>query len=50
MAVYKASTGAAIVNVVCKTAETGQKCTSAYPPANGGRIALTREWALELLK
>ena len=33
-----------------KTAETGQGGTSAYAAANGGRNALTREWAVELLK
>jgi L-fucose dehydrogenase len=31
-------------------AETGQGGTSAYAAANGGRNALTREWAVELLK
>ena len=40
----------AIVNVSSKTAETGQGNTSAYAAANGGRNALTREWAVELLK
>ena len=40
----------AIVNVGSKTAETGQGNTSAYAAANGGRNALTREWAVELLK
>ncbi len=40
----------AIVNVGSKTAETGQGGTSAYAAANGGRNALTREWAVELLK
>ena len=44
------SPGAAIVNIVSKTAETGQGNTSAYAAANGGRAALTREWAVELLK
>ena len=38
-----------IVNIVSKTAETGQGGTSAYAAANGGRNALTREWAVELL-
>ena len=33
-----------------KTAETGQGGTSAYAAANGARNALTREWAVELLK
>jgi NAD(P)-dependent dehydrogenase (short-subunit alcohol dehydrogenase family) len=40
----------AIVNVVSKVAETGQGGTSAYAAANGGRGALTREWAVELAK
>ncbi len=40
----------AIVNIGSKTAETGQGSTSAYAAANGGRNALTREWAVELLK
>jgi len=40
----------AIVNIGSKTAETGQGGTSAYAAANGGRNALTREWAIELLK
>lgn len=39
-----------IVNITSKTAETGQGNTSAYAAANGGRNALTREWAVELLK
>ena len=39
-----------IVNIGSKTAETGQGKTSAYAAANGGRNALTREWAVELLK
>lgn len=39
----------AIVNITSKTAETGQGGTSAYAAANGGRNALTREWAVELL-
>ncbi|MEI3797237.1 MULTISPECIES: SDR family oxidoreductase [unclassified Chitinophaga] len=44
----KTSKGA-IVNITSKTAETGQGNTSAYAAANGGRNALTREWAVELL-
>ncbi|MFD3000139.1 SDR family oxidoreductase [Pontibacter toksunensis] len=40
----------AIVNISSKTAETGQGGTSAYAAANGGRNALTREWAVELAK
>ncbi len=39
-----------IINISSKTAETGQGGTSAYAAANGGRNALTREWAVELLK
>lgn len=39
-----------IVNISSKTAETGQGNTSAYAAANGGRHALTREWAVELLE
>lgn len=39
-----------IVNISSKTAETGQGNTSAYAAANGGRNALTREWAVELLQ
>jgi L-fucose dehydrogenase len=38
----------AIVNIGSKVAETGQGNTSAYAAANGGRNALTREWAVEL--
>jgi len=39
-----------IVNISSKTGETGQGNTSAYAASNGGRNALTREWAVELLK
>jgi NAD(P)-dependent dehydrogenase (short-subunit alcohol dehydrogenase family) len=39
----------AIVNIGSKTADTGQGGTSGYAASNGGRNALTREWALELL-
>lgn len=45
----KISTGS-IVNIGSKTAETGQGNTSGYAASNGGRNALTREWAVELLK
>lgn len=41
--------GGSIVNISSKTAETGQGNTSGYAAANGGRNALTREWAVELL-
>lgn len=44
----KASKGA-IVNIGSKVADTGQGGTSAYAASNGGRNALTREWAVELL-
>lgn len=40
----------AIVNIGSKVAETGQGGTSAYAAANGGRNALTREWAVELAR
>lgn len=39
----------AIVNIGSKVATTGQGGTSGYAAANGGRNALTREWAIELL-
>lgn len=39
----------AIVNIGSKIAFTGQGGTSGYAAANGGRNALTREWAVELL-
>jgi L-fucose dehydrogenase len=45
----KAAKGS-IVNISSKTAETGQGNTSAYAASNGGRNALTQEWAVELLK
>lgn len=38
-----------IVNIGSRTAETGQGGTSAYASSNGGRNALTREWAVDLL-
>ena len=43
-------TNGPILNITSKTAETGQGNTSAYAAANGARNALTREWAVELLK
>lgn len=43
-------TKGAVVNISSKTAETGQGNTSGYAASNGGRNALTREWAVELLK
>jgi L-fucose dehydrogenase len=42
--------GGAILNITSKTGETGQGNTSGYAASNGGRNALTREWAVELLK
>lgn len=47
---YLIKSKGAIVNIGSKTAETGQGNTSGYAAANGGRNALTREWAVELLK
>ncbi len=38
-----------IVNIGSKVSLTGQGGTSAYAAACGGRNALTREWAVELL-
>jgi L-fucose dehydrogenase len=46
---YLTKTKGPIVNIGSKTAETGQGNTSAYAASNGGRNALTREWAVELL-
>jgi L-fucose dehydrogenase len=46
---YLKTSKGAIINISSKTAETGQGGTSAYAAANGGRNALTREWAVELL-
>jgi L-fucose dehydrogenase len=45
---YLKATRGPIVNISSKVAETGQGGTSAYAAANGGRNALTREWAVEL--
>ena len=39
-----------IVNISSKTAITGQGNTSGYAAAKGAQLALTREWAVELLK
>ena len=39
-----------IVNVSSKTAVTGQGGTSGYCAAKGAQLALTREWAVSLLK
>ncbi|MFT3979720.1 MAG: SDR family oxidoreductase [Ferruginibacter sp.] len=46
---YLIQSKGAIVNISSKTADTGQGGTSAYAASNGGRNALTREWAVELL-
>jgi L-fucose dehydrogenase len=42
-------TKGAIVNISSKTALTGQGETSGYASAKGAQLALTREWAAELL-
>lgn len=39
----------AIVNIASKTAVTGQGGTSGYAASKGAILALTREWAVELL-
>jgi L-fucose dehydrogenase len=39
----------AIVNIASKVAMTGQGGSSGYAAAKGGILALTREWAVELL-
>ena len=39
----------AIMNIASKTAVTGQGGTSGYVAAKGAILALTREWAVELL-
>jgi L-fucose dehydrogenase len=44
----KAARGS-IVNIASKTAVTGQGNTSGYASAKGAILALTREWAVELL-
>jgi L-fucose dehydrogenase len=43
------TTRGAIVNIASKVAMTGQGGTSGYAAAKGGILALTREWAVELL-
>ena len=40
----------AIVNISSKVALTGQGGTSGYAASKGGILALTREWAIDLLK
>jgi L-fucose dehydrogenase len=42
--------GGNIVNVASKVAMTGQGGTSGYAASKGGILALTREWAVELLR
>jgi len=39
-----------IVNISSKVALTGQGNTSAYSAAKGAQLALTREWAAELIQ
>jgi len=46
---YLKTAKGSIVNIGSKTSVTGQGSTSGYAAANGGRNALTREWAIELL-
>lgn len=43
-------TQGAIVNITSKVALTGQGNTSGYAASKGAQLALTREWAAELLK
>jgi L-fucose dehydrogenase len=47
---YLIKSKGSIVNISSKLAETGQGNTSGYAAANGARNALTREWAVDLLK
>lgn len=47
---YLIKSNGPILNITSKTGETGQGGTSGYAASNGGRNALTREWAVELLK
>lgn len=42
-------TQGSILNIASKTALTGQGGTSGYAASKGGVLALTREWAVELL-
>lgn len=46
---YLKNSKGSIVNIGSKVADTGQGGTSTYAASNGGRNALTREWAVELL-
>lgn len=43
------TTKGSIVNISSKLAVTGQGSTSGYAASNGAQLALTREWAVELL-
>jgi len=43
-------TKGSILNISSKTAFTGQGNTSGYAASKGAQLALTREWAVELLK
>lgn len=43
------ATRGSIVNISSKTAVTGQGGTSGYAAAKGAQLALTREWAVDLL-
>lgn len=47
---YLKLTRGVIVNIASKTAVTGQGNTSGYVAAKGAILALTREWAAELLR
>jgi L-fucose dehydrogenase len=46
---YLKKSKGAIVNISSKTALTGQGGTSGYAASKGAQLALTREWATELL-
>jgi len=46
---YLKESKGAIVNISSKVAVTGQGGTSGYAAAKGAQLALTREWAAELL-
>jgi NAD(P)-dependent dehydrogenase (short-subunit alcohol dehydrogenase family) len=46
---YLKQSQGAIVNIGSKTDGTGKRDTSEYAASNGGKNALTREWAVELL-
>ncbi len=46
---YLKKTHGPIVNIASKTAVTGQGGTSGYASSKGAILALTREWAVELL-